>query len=228
MPSRKAKSPRSVFLFFPSPTSRLAYAILHVCCLSHFQRIYSSDCVLTLNFVFPGCPNFSLKCLSVFFSSSGSQAKHGETTAKKTKTSGKRTKKGNAQQMNKVNQQNYRERLGCDVKIGQLQHAQGEAYSADENRQALLTYYLAKRTNASGGEKVLRSKRALCEDVAATLGRGYRGLLNVVNLYENENCIKCKDDSKRGMLFGLMFSGVVRASFQCLAHDRTRSCCVHM
>ena len=103
--------------------------------------------------------------------------------------------------MQKVNKQNFVIRSKCETSIDELSHAQGEAYTLEENKQALLSFYIAKKKDASGGGTAL-SRDGILDLVAAQLGRGKRELANVVNMWEREHSIKCSDDSKRGMFLG--------------------------
>ena len=100
--------------------------------------------------------------------------------------------------MRRVKNQNFRTRSKCETFIDELSHAQGEAYTLEENKQALLSFYIAKKKDASGGGIAL-SRDGILDLVAAQLGRGKRELASVVKMWEQEHAIKCSDDSKRGM-----------------------------
>jgi len=64
--------------------------------------------------------------------------------------------------------------LDVQAHIDVLQHAQGEAYNYDENRQALLTYYTMRLLGRTGQSAKPASRSDLCARVGAVLHRGTR------------------------------------------------------
>jgi len=93
-------------------------------------------------------------------------------------------KKKKAKTANAQRQKQLRLRKACDETIENLKPSQGHVYTMEENKQALLSYYIKKRENKFGGGTGEDTKTEVIENVAASLGRGSRILHDIITYYE--------------------------------------------
>ena len=107
-----------------------------------------------------------------------------------------------AKAANNARQRNHRQRKLYDVRINELRHSQGEAYTRGENRQALLCYF-EHLHNLTRGSATVPTRNDAIQHVASILVRGDRVLRDVIQHYERYSEILVSDPQNRGWAVSL-------------------------
>ena len=111
------------------------------------------------------------------------------------KLSKKATSKNKAVNAKAASTANSKLRRECETVLEGLRHPRGEAYTAGENRAALVVFFNLLKENVGADVK---STAQIISRTACMLGRGERTLQDVIRLYEEKGEIAESDDANRG------------------------------